>query len=107
MTDTSLKYTLDTKLKFDELFGHLNKVTIVRPISTEMFEKYCKIEHPNNFHEMTINNMLIVKFAATKKIYDGYEVWIFDKENLDLRNLIILGMPLKSFVAKNNINFTF
>ena len=107
MTDTSLKHTLETKLKFDDLFGHLNKVTIVRPIDTEMFKKYCQIEHPNDFHEMATNNTLVIKFAALAKVYDGYEVWIFDKENLDLRNLVILGMPLKSFVVKNNIDFTF
>lgn len=104
MTDTSFKHCLEVKKKFDTEFSHLNKLTIVRPIDHEMFNIYCNL-YSDNFTQEAIDNTLLLKFAGTENIYEGYNVYVFEQDELDLDNGYLAGMSIDSFVKRNNLSF--
>ncbi len=108
MKDTSFKHCLEVKNKFDLELKHLSKLSIVRPIDIKYFTLYCKLcDDLNNFTQEAVDNTLLLKFAANYEVYDGYNVFIYEQDDLNLDNGYLAGMTIENFVKLNSLDFIF
>lgn len=107
MENTSLDYIIETKLKFDKTYRHLDKYSIVRPINGTLFSLYSKLCYPQNFTKEAENSLLAIKFAKTYNIYKNYEIWVFDKDDFNFTKGILVGTPLRKFIKQQNLDFNF